>query len=204
MYEVFINQHSITLSTDPKVKNRRCYHLKDISLYNIVHQLYKNKTECKGKKLHFYDPKEENLLRYLYAYLSPTYACGGLVYNTRKEILAIKRFDKWDLPKGHLEKNETLEECAIREIQEETGVSKLKITKYLKKTFHIYKLKEQYILKVTHWFELYCDEANHKTKPQTQEGITKVKWIPQEKIPKMLKNTFKNIKGLFPSYYYHY
>lgn len=203
MYEVFINQHSITLSTDPKNEDRKCYQLKNVSLYDIIHQLYNENNEHKHKKLHFYDPKEENLLRYLYAYLPPTYACGGLVYNAKREVLAIKRFDKWDLPKGHLEEGETLQQCAIRETQEETGVKELQTRKYLKKTFHIYKLEQQYVLKVTHWFELYCNDSN-KTTPQIEEGITKVKWIPQRKIPKMLKNTFENIKGLFPSYYYDY
>lgn len=37
----------------------------------------------------------------------------GLVYRTKK--------DDYSFPKGHLEDNETLEECAIRETEEETG-----------------------------------------------------------------------------------
>jgi ADP-ribose pyrophosphatase YjhB (NUDIX family) len=48
-------------------------------------------------------------------------AAGGLVENEHGEILLIYRKKHWDLPKGKLDAGETLEECAVREVEEETG-----------------------------------------------------------------------------------
>src|SRR3982751_3416807 len=49
-------------------------------------------------------------------------AGGGLVVNEENKILMIFRRGKWDLPKGKLDKGETLEQCAVREVEEETGL----------------------------------------------------------------------------------
>src|SRR5947209_9353514 len=49
-------------------------------------------------------------------------AAGGFVHTPQQEILLIFRRGKWDLPKGKLEAGESLQECAIRELKEETGI----------------------------------------------------------------------------------
>src|SRR6478752_5737606 len=49
-------------------------------------------------------------------------AAGGLVYTPNEEVLLIFRKGKWDLPKGKLDDGEELETCAIREVEEETGI----------------------------------------------------------------------------------
>jgi 8-oxo-dGTP pyrophosphatase MutT (NUDIX family) len=58
-------------------------------------------------------------------------SAGGIVIKKVPEgikVLLIKdRFGRWTWPKGHLEQGETLEEAALREIEEETGISDLKI-----------------------------------------------------------------------------
>src|SRR5687768_2564827 len=51
---------------------------------------------------------------------TPVLAAGGLVQNEKEELLMIYRKGKWDLPKGKLDKNEKLEDCALREVMEET------------------------------------------------------------------------------------
>lgn len=49
---------------------------------------------------------------------------GVFLYDpTLQKILLVQsRGDKWGFPKGTLEDNETIEECAIREVFEETGI----------------------------------------------------------------------------------
>ncbi|MBC7856477.1 MAG: NUDIX domain-containing protein [Pirellulaceae bacterium] len=51
-------------------------------------------------------------------------ACGVLVVrgNPPESFLLMKHKDRWDLPKGHLDGDETEEECARRELLEETGI----------------------------------------------------------------------------------
>ena len=65
-------------------------------------------------------------------------AAGGLVFNKDGDILMIFRNGKWDLPKGKLEIGESIEECAIREVEEECGISGLIIEKKIKDTYNIY------------------------------------------------------------------
>ena len=67
-------------------------------------------------------------------------SAGGVVYNPAlKKILLIKDFaDKWALPKGWIEKGETEEQAAVREVQEETGVKNLKILERLGETEYFY------------------------------------------------------------------
>jgi 8-oxo-dGTP pyrophosphatase MutT (NUDIX family) len=60
-------------------------------------------------------------------------AAGGLVFNENKELLMIYRRSKWDLPKGKLDEGETIEECAIREVEEETGVQQIILGKLIQK-----------------------------------------------------------------------
>ncbi|MEE2700517.1 MAG: NUDIX domain-containing protein [Bacteroidota bacterium] len=122
-------------------------------------------------------------------------AAGGVVYNQKGEVLMIFRNGKWDLPKGKLEVEETIEQCAIREVIEESGVANLSITKKLKDTYHTYELKGEAVLKRTYWFEMFTD-FNGELVPQTKEGITKVFWVNKKEIADKLKCSYPNIVEL--------
>ena len=52
-------------------------------------------------------------------------ACGVLVLrgDPVQAFLLMKHRDRWDLPKGHVDENETDIACALRELQEETGIA---------------------------------------------------------------------------------
>src|SRR6185295_2085187 len=63
-------------------------------------------------------------------------AAGGLVLNTKKELLMIFRLNRWDLPKGKIEKNEEPSAAALREVCEETGVCDCEIIGELNSTYH--------------------------------------------------------------------
>ena len=54
-------------------------------------------------------------------------AAGGLVVNAAGKLLVIERLGVWDLPKGKLESGETAQVAALREIEEECGISNHKI-----------------------------------------------------------------------------
>lgn len=122
-------------------------------------------------------------------------AAGGKVYNHKNEVLFIFRNNKWDLPKGKAEKNESIDVTALREVSEETGVKDLSISQPLEKTFHIFKRNSGYFLKVTYWFEMKsCYKG--QLKPQLKEGISKVKWIENNQISKISSDCYANIRVL--------
>lgn len=123
-------------------------------------------------------------------------AAGGKVENLNKEVLFIYRFDKWDLPKGKLEKGESIEECAIREVEEECGVSNLCIQKPLETTYHIFQRNNKTIFKITYWYLMSTIYTGTLT-PQLEEGIEQVTFKNKLEVESALTNTYQNIKLLF-------
>ena len=121
-------------------------------------------------------------------------AAGGVVI-TNGKIASITRHDIPDLPKGHIEKGESSEQAALREVEEETGIGKLHIIKELPSTWHCYLEHEEWRLKHTYWYLMESEEAV-QPKPQTEEGITEIKLIGNEEIEDFLKNTFRSISEI--------
>lgn len=133
-------------------------------------------------------------------------AAGGVVRNKKGEVLMIYKNKIWDLPKGHvINSQEFFEDCARREVLEETNVRNLKICSGSFSTYHIYKQKNDFnpfikdchklgyckILKETKWF-LMSTHLDQDIKPQLKEGITKVQWVPVNRLKKI--NTYQSIK----------
>ena len=138
---------------------------------------------------------KEKLLNKFLKLLPKITAAGGKVINLKGEILFIYRNNKWDLPKGKAEDNETIADTAIREVKEETGIAKLVITKPLEITYHIFKKNNTYRIKVTYWFEMKSIGDNQLT-PQIEEGITRAEWINSLEIDKIKKKCYANIRLL--------
>lgn len=123
-------------------------------------------------------------------------AAGGLVRNSKGDYLIIRRNDFWDLPKGKGDKGETREETALREVEEECGISQLRIEKPLTTTFHIYIEEKQRVLKVTDWFAMSYS-GNESLVPQVKENITEAIWVEQTDINKYLNGTYSSVKDVF-------
>ena len=105
----------------------------------------------------------------------------------------IYRLNKWDLPKGKLEKGEDIPTCAIREVEEECNVDGLTIVKELESTYHCYFHKNKWVLKRTYWFKMKT-EYTGKLIPQTEEGIEKVTWLAKSDWDTIFDNTYNSIK----------
>ena len=118
-------------------------------------------------------------------------AAGGVVVKNGT-FVGIVRHGIPDLPKGHIEKGESPEQAALREVEEETGIGNLRILKELPSTWHCYQLGEEWRLKRTYWYLMESDEAI-QPKPQTEEGISEIKLIGTEEIDSFLKDTFRSI-----------
>lgn len=121
-------------------------------------------------------------------------AAGGVVVKDGK-FVGIVRNGIPDLPKGHIEKGESPEQAALREVQEETGIGKLQIVKELPSTWHCYQVGEEWRLKRTYWY-LMESENTIQPKPQTEEGISEIKLVGNEEIEDFLKNTFRSISEI--------
>ena len=119
-------------------------------------------------------------------------AAGGLVKNENKDLLFIYRNDKWDLPKGKIEKGETVKEAAVREVEEECSITVNKLGKQICKTYHVYIYKGDVVLKKTWWYKMKCKGQN-KLVPQIEEGITDVRWFKANDLDMILTNTFPSI-----------
>jgi 8-oxo-dGTP pyrophosphatase MutT (NUDIX family) len=130
----------------------------------------------------------------------PITAAGGVVYQQKEdhyEVLLIYRNGVWDLPKGTREPGEDVEECAQREVAEETGIPWVDIDRFLTKTEHTYKRTKNTYRKTTHWFSMIPDETNDFT-PQTEEGIEQVRWFEIQQAEQ--KVGYDNLKEVLRSF----
>lgn len=119
-------------------------------------------------------------------------AGGGLVRNEKEEVLLIFRRGSWDLPKGKLDEGETLAECAVREVQEETGLQKIKLVAPLTVTWHTYHEGTKFILKESHWYTMET-RGDQPLVPQTEEDIQEIKWVAMADLAPYLKNAFPSV-----------
>jgi 8-oxo-dGTP pyrophosphatase MutT (NUDIX family) len=192
MYTVYVGDKPIILTTKvEKETDFKSFLLKSVNIGKVIKTL--NNTDLKAVHLIHHNP--DKLLKYFLKLLPNVVAGGGKVYNSKNEVLFIYRNDKWDLPKGKAERKETIEETAIREVEEETGVSGLQITKPLPTTYHIFKRSGKHKIKVTYWFEMKT-EFTGELFPQENEGITKVAWLDNKATQEALDNSYANIRIL--------
>jgi 8-oxo-dGTP pyrophosphatase MutT (NUDIX family) len=151
--------------------------------------------EMEQEKIHagvFYHPSLEELKKAFYKKFALVPAAGGLVQNEKDEVLMIFRRGKWDLPKGKLDNGEKLEDCAVREVEEETGLQKIKLISSLTITYHTYYEGARFILKESHWYKMKVS-GEQKLIPQTEEDIQEIKWVKPSELKKYFKDSFPSV-----------
>ncbi len=140
----------------------------------------------------FLHPNLDELLKGFKEQLNVVVASGGLVYTPQNELLLIHRLGKWDLPKGKLDEAESLEECALREIKEETGADGLSIDRPLAVTYHTYHQMGKNNLKESHWYLIKAGKKTPLT-PQIEEDVEKCIWVPIDEIQVYIDGAFASI-----------
>ncbi len=143
----------------------------------------------------FQEPSAESLLMHLGSAYTIIQAGGGLVYNDKGEILLIFRRGKWDLPKGKLDKGETIEECSVREVEEETGITGLTLGTKICETWHVYDDKGRNLVKHTTWFKMRSSDTRTLV-PQIEEDIVEVRWADTKALLPYVSNTYHAIKDV--------
>ena len=140
----------------------------------------------------FFHTNTEALKKAIWKKFTIVQAAGGLVRNDNGEILFMNRRRKWDLPKGKLDKGETLEQCAVRETIEETGLQTVQLKKPIITTFHTYDENGKHILKETHWYQLTAPGTQILV-PQASEQIDLLEWVPVTSLSTYTKNIYPSV-----------
>lgn len=186
MYKIYINEKPLFICNKeefPNILNNSYYTINEgdkLFFNNNLLELLENKSG-----LIFISENSEHLFKHFSESLKIIEAAGGVIFNPdRTKILFIYRRNKWDLPKGKIDEGESVRKAAWREVAEECGINTHIIDEHLQDTYHIYSLKDKWILKKTYWFLMSAEEEI--LTPQAEEDITKAEWIPIEEIMKVI------------------
>ena len=195
MYKVFFNDRIVFLTdqiSEAKNDNQnRVYPYKNPSTLKDILNHFSTNPDILSLTFTHHDVEE------LFSIFSSQFlfieAAGGVVKNNHSEVLVIFRYNKWDLPKGKVDKKESPEKAAIREIHEECGITGHKVVRSLTETFHTYSEKHKPILKKTYWFEFFYD-GKEELKPQAKESILKALWSKPKELNFLFESTYESIK----------
>lgn len=191
MYKVFVNEKKLLLSKESEDLEKTLKY-ENFTTLEIALDLIQNTSV---KELNVYGEQIGEIWEEFKKLFRIIEAAGGIVNRPNGDILFIKRLGKWDLPKGKMEKGESREESAVREIEEETNLHNVELLDFVNTTYHIYiERNGDRVLKYTHWFEMNFD-GEDTSKPQLEEGITEVAWKNTLQIEnEVFPGTFQNIK----------
>lgn len=181
MYKVFINETPLFFTNTEGVHPSWTidetvlivkYIGKKKSLHNYIDLLEKSH---KYEQVVIYSEDLKGLWADFLSLYKVIEAAGGAVFNEKKEVLVIFRRHFWDLPKGKIDKGESPEEAAVREVQEETGLKNVILGTHTTDTYHTYEEKGKRILKRTYWYNMTTTDKN--LIPQQEEDIEKAEWV---------------------------
>ena len=190
MYKIFFGERYL-LITDKNTNNTN--NLRHISEVRNLEEFVKEfDTFVDLKSYTIVAEKPGEVFDQLKQFFPCIEAGGGVVENTKGEILIIFRYGKWDLPKGKKEKNEDFAECALREVEEECGIKGHKIVSPIIDTFHTYKIKQKLFMKHTRWFKMEYSGSLECT-PQLEEDISQAIWVHPRDMQKIFDNTYLSL-----------
>lgn len=163
----------------------------ELSTPALKSMIHKMQSETVKAGVYFH-PDLSELKKAFWKRFNVIQAAGGIVMNNQDAVLLIFRRGKWDLPKGKLDAGESLEECAVREVQEETGLKDVTLQHFLITTFHTYKENNSHILKESYWYVMQAS-GEQELIPQQEEDIQEVKWVKREQLRDLPGNTYPSI-----------
>lgn len=170
------------------------------SLESVIDKIEKAFVEESDSQIFWLHSNPEDAIQEILKHFHHLQAAGGIVKNQEGDFLSIYRLNTWDLPKGKVEEGESIEQTALREVEEECGVDGLQLVRPLLKTWHGYTFKGRNIIKTTHWFEMLTQFSGDLV-PQEEEDIDKVIWMNEDEFRKTMKNSYPTISLLVDNYF---
>ncbi len=197
MYKIFINDKPFIIADSFFIDN-------SFPTYSFEEDLFETEiTEALGKNFKgvvFNCNDIEQAFQMFLKHFILIEAAGGLVFNNNNELLFIERLGVWDLPKGKIDSGETPSITAIREVEEECGISGLVIENFICESYHLYFFKDKNVLKRTYWYKMKSTFTGELV-PQIEENITKVEWVNFTKSQIESLKTYESIKEVLIKYF---
>ena len=190
MYKIYINQNVLVISLLDNFSQEVLHNSTNNSESAVLTISKEEIINIKGQK-NIICANPTAVFNQVKQQFTPIHAAGGLVKNSQSEYLFIFRRGKWDLPKGKLDDGEDFETAAIREVQEECGITHIELGDLYHLSYHIYEENNDWILKQTNWYLMKSEEKN--LIPQLAEGITQTAWLPTSQFEKVRENTYASI-----------
>jgi len=192
MYKVHFENRFILISPEPdRIQKYSLFHK-----FYATSELYKLISEFQAdtsiQSVNVYGTNIKHIWKIFRIYFTEVGAAGGLVRHTSGKYLFIEKKGKLDLPKGHIEQGEEPEACALREVQEECGISGHSIVKTLQPSYHTYSWEGISYLKKTSWFLMKYD-GTMIIEPQIEEGITLVEWLSPDDLSKIKSSAWLSL-----------
>lgn len=202
MYEVFFNECQLSLMSEMnnsfKHNIDKLIDLEHITDFFALLSAIEGGQYESGKKLSCRIAPE--LAKAVLGSMANVDAAGGLVSDRHGRFLFIRRFGRWDLPKGGIEKKEAPREAAVREVKEECGLDQLEIVRELPVTRHIYRsgylpVENNWVLKKTVWYAMRHNGSG-LVSPQTEEGIEEVRWFEKDEVAEVFASTYASLRKM--------
>lgn len=192
MYKVFIDNKVVIFTKNWKINSKNADYVEvrtdryaDLDLVNCRNRLPYDVT------LIVRTGTPEETIREVFADFEFVQAAGGLV-RRKQQYLFIERHGVWDIPKGKMEGNESPEETAVREVEEECGITGPVISKLIGITYHTYEFNGRPVLKKNWWYAMEYDGPKALV-PQAEEAITQAVWLSRREWKNVRSTTYASI-----------
>ena len=200
MYIIFHEPFGKTIITDDQNEKFDAFKLKGMRI-EYIDILQDHFFPSLNNEVRVYRTPDVERLKNIYLSDKPAIlAAGGMVFNPDGDLLMMFRKGMWDMPKGKLDDGESIEDCALREVMEETGLSSISLGEKLSITYHTYYYQEKLVVKPAHWYKMYFNGFEQPI-PQIEEDITEIKWVKKDEAKNLMNNMFPSIQEMIMRHY---
>ena len=187
-YKIFYRRHHFVFDQSD-LDQTPCVVVNQLSK-ELIKSLLNYLKECKTTQV-IQVVEEDGFNKFLECF-KIVHAAGGAVFNPNGDMLLMKRKGLWDMPKGKLDKGESIVNAAVREVEEECNVFSIEVKHKIALTYHLY-FEKKWLLKETHWYHMVSRHWQEAT-PQLEEEIEEIMWVDPVKLDIDQLDTYNNIK----------